>query len=178
MSSTAIVQTLPVALRITVVAMLASVSAASAATPPAAIGSWQGKIVPKERTYTVPAISLVVTRTGVASRLSGLTAAAHDAPGATTTCSVKYTHLGERGGWSYYEQTAPSSLTSAGMIEGAPCGADGRRSAGGIGYLLRLHPPQGGKLAVQVTTWDRAPRSLDDAVSALQFVGWRGYLTR
>jgi hypothetical protein len=88
---------------------------------------------------------------------SGLTSAAHD---------------------SHYAQAAPSRLTAAGYVEGAACGADGRRSGGGIGYLLRLHPPQDGKLAVEVTTCDRAPKSLSDTVDALKYIRARGYLTR
>ncbi len=141
------------------------------------VGTWKGRIVPHERTYTIPSITLVLTARAVWEEVSGLTGAAHDAPTATTTCSVRYKLAGEKNGWFYYEQAAPSALSALGYVEGAPCSADGRRSPGGIGYLLRLHPPQGGKLAVEVTTWSRAPKSFADVVAALQYVGWRGYLT-
>jgi hypothetical protein len=158
---------------------LLSAGLATAASRSAPVGTWKGRIVPHERTYTVPSITLVVTAHGIQSQVTGLTGAAHDSPSATTTCSVPYKLVGEQGGWFYYEQSGPSRLTAVGYVEGAPCGANGKRLPGSIGYLLRLHPPQGGKLAVQVTTWGPAPKSLADTVGLLkQSVGWRGYLTR
>jgi hypothetical protein len=159
------------------VLVLLLVPVAAAATRSVPVGTWTGRIVPHERTYTIPAITLEVTPNAVRERVSGLTGAAHDAPTATTTCSVSYRYEGEKDGWFYYQQSAPSRLTAAGYVEGAPCSADGRRSPGGEGYLLRLHPSQGGKLAVEVTTWGPAPHSLPDIVEALKRVGWRGYLT-
>jgi hypothetical protein len=52
--------------------------------------------------------------------------------------------------------------TPTSAVEGAPCGAVGKRKPGWSGYLLRLHPPKGGKVAVQVTTWDQPPKALAD----------------
>jgi hypothetical protein len=151
---------------------------AGAASSSVPVGTWKGRIVPNERTYTVPSIRLVVTAHGIQSEVSGLTGAAHDSPSATTTCSVPYKLVGQKDGWFYYEQSAPSRLTAAGFVEGAPCVANGKRLPGSIGYLLRLHPPQGGKLAVQVTEWGPAPKSLADAIIQLKrSVGWRGFLT-
>jgi hypothetical protein len=51
-------------------------SAAAGAVP---VGTWQGRIVPKEQTYTVPSILLTVGSHGPQTQVSGLTGAAHDA---------------------------------------------------------------------------------------------------
>ena len=130
-------------------------AAASSSVP---VGIWKGRIVQRPRTYTIPSIALVVTAHGIKSSVTGLTGAAHDSP-------------------------TPSRLSPTGYVEGSPCGAPGKRSPGWTGYLLRLHPPKGGKLAVEVTTWDQAPKSLAETISMLKdaaaagHLGWRGYLT-
>jgi hypothetical protein len=154
--------------------------AAVAASPSVPVGTWKGRIVQRERTYTNPMVALVVTAHGVQSRFSGLTSAAHDSPSATSTCSVPYKLVGNEDGWFYYEQSGPSRLPSpTGAVEGSPCGAPGKRLPGWSGYLLRLHRIRGGKLAVQVTTWDQAPKSLAETINMLKhpLSLWRGYLT-
>jgi hypothetical protein len=125
-------------------------------------------------------VILVVAAHGLVSRFEGLTGAAHDSPTATSTCSVPYKLVGSQNGWFYYEQSGPSQMaTPASAVEGAPCGATGKRKPGWSGYLLRIHPPQGGKLAVQVTTWDQLPKSLADTITMLKhpLTLWRAYLT-
>ncbi len=157
---------------------------AGAASSSVPVGVWKGRIVQRPRTYSSPSIALVVTARGVQSRVSGLTGAAHDSPTATSTCSVPYKLVGEMGGWFYYEQSGRSRLTPTGYVEGSPCGAPGKRLPGWSGYLLRIHSPKGGKLAVEVTTWDQAPKSLAETIGMLKdatvggHLGWRGYLTR
>lgn len=153
------------------------------ASLPVPSGRWTGRIVQRPRTYAVPSIVLVVTAGAIQSRVSGLTGAAHDAPTATSTCSVPYKLVGAQAGWFYYEQSGPSRLTPTGYVEGSPCGATGKRKSGWGGYLLRLHTPRGGKLAVEVTIWDQPPKSLADTIGMLKAAGsigqlmWRGYLT-
>ena len=165
------------------VAALLIVGWGVAASPSVPVGVWKGRIVQRPRTYTVPSIALVVTAHGIKSSVTGLTGAAHDSPTATSTCAVPYKLVGERAGWFYYEQSGPSRLSPNGYVEGSPCGAPGKRSPGWTGYLLRLHPPKGGKLPVEVTTWDQAPKSLAETISMLKdaagagHLGWRGYLT-
>jgi hypothetical protein len=162
------------------VVLLAVGGAAVAASPSVPVGTWKGRIVQRERTYTNPMVALVVTARGVQSRFSGLTGAAHDSPSATSTCSVPYKLVGNEDGWFYYEQSGPSRLPSpTGAVEGSPCGAPGKRLPGWSGYLLRLHRIRGGKLAVQVTTWDQAPKSLAETINMLKhpLSLWRGYLT-
>lgn len=168
-------------LQLGAVLSLAALAAAPVAAAPAAapLGTWKGKIVPSERTYTIPSITLVVAARGLETTVTGLTGASHDPPTATTSCSVAYRLVGQSAGWLYYEQAAPSRMTAVGYVEGAPCGADGRRSPGGVGYVLRLRPPPpGGKLAVQVSTWIRSPKSLPETIEALRPPAWRGFLTR
>jgi hypothetical protein len=145
------------------------------------VGTWKGRIVQRERTYSNPSVTLIVTAHGLVSRFDGLTGAAHDSPTATSTCSVTYKLAGTKDGWFYYEQTGPSRMaTPTSAVEGAPCGATGKRKPGWAGYLLRLHPPQAGKLALQITTWDQAPKTLAETVTMLKhpLSLWRGYLTR
>jgi hypothetical protein len=154
----------------------------SAAAQPS--GTWSGRIVPHERSYTVPTIKLVISGHTVNSTVTGLTGAAHDAPTATTSCLVTYKLIGTKDGWSYYEQAAPSKMSAAGYVEAGPCGANGDRRPGRTGYQLRVHPPQGGKLTVQIREWEISPKSLADDVAdfkeaaASGYVGWRGFLTR
>jgi hypothetical protein len=166
--------TLPVS---ALVVLLVPVAGAAAGGAP--LGTWKGRIVQRVPTYTSPSITLSLTARGADTRFTGLTGAAHDSPTATTTCSVRYKRAGNRGGWLYYEQSGPSHVPSAtGGVEGAPCGAPGKRLPGWAGYLLRVRSIRGGKLAVQVTTWDQAPKTLDETVSMLSHPFWRAYLTR
>jgi hypothetical protein len=160
-------------------ALVGVAAGAASASKTGPVGTWSGRIVQSERTYTKPSVTLVITAHGLLSRFHGLTGAAHDSPTATSTCSVPYKLVGQQDGWFYYEQSGPSQMaTPTSAVEGAPCGAVGKRKPGWAGYLLRLHPPQGGKLAVQITTWDQPPKTLADTVSMLKrpLLFWRGYL--
>jgi hypothetical protein len=161
--------------------LLTLCAGSASATAAAPIGTWKGRIVQREPSYTKPDITLVIGARGLISRFHGLTGAAHDPPTATSICSVPYKLVGEQDGWFYYEQSGPSQMaTPTSAVEAAPCGAVGKRKPGWSGYLLRLHPPQAGKLAVQVTTWDQPPKTLADTVAMLKkpLFLWRAYLTR
>ena len=144
------------------------------------MGTWKGRIVQRERTYNdYLSVTLIVTAHGLVSRFDGLTGAAHDSPTATSTCSVTYKLAGTKDGWFYYEQTGPSRMSiSTSAVEGAPCGATGKRKPGWAGYLLRLHPPQAGEARRanhDVGSGTENPRRQgDDAQAPL----WRGYLIR
>lgn len=153
-------------------ALVAAGSGAATASK-APVGTWRGPLgYAHERSYSVPALVLVVSAATAQASFSGLSQAAHDAPDATSTCSVGFRFTEANGRWHYYQQSGRPRSSNAGQPEGAPCSASGRKAPGQATYVMRLLGPTHGKLKVEVTEIFRV-------MKAEPFVAkWRGYLTR
>ena len=69
--------------------------------------------------------------------------------------------------------------TPTSAVEGAPCGAVGKRKPGWAGYLLRLSPAAGRQARRADHDLGSATKSLADTISMLKgpLLFWRGYLT-
>lgn len=119
-------------------------------------GTWSGRIFDHEEvangwpvSYWSPT-TLVVTGATVVATSEGKTMAAHDAPTARSSCSMRFRFAGARDGWRVYVQTGgrprlTGGSTAGGYPEGSLCAASGPS-----GSALRIRPA-GSKLKAEFT---------------------------
>ena len=166
------------ALVVFLVAALVVVAAAFAATP---YGTWKGKLLdpkvtgagvpPQERVpiSAFPAATVVVNSASVQARFTGHTMAAHDAPDATSTCSMRFRFSSAADGWRLYQVVGRAVLVqgiaSGGMPDLSPCSY-----AGPTGSAIRVRPVPGAMLKVEFSQFYRQGERF--------YAGLRGYLRR
>jgi len=158
------------------VAGLGAVAAAFALAPSAPTGTWKGTIGATR--YYGPAASyrpsavLVVSSFGVTGTFSGLTGASHDAPTATTSCTIRYRRLRLEGRWTVYMQRGAIQYDrSRGYVKNAPCEFTD-------GNALRVTSVAGGRLRADFGGWFKDGPAVQFDWNGDSQGTFRGYLSK